>query len=426
MGLFILTRLDLFWSRLGVAYAFDGFFHMEMLQMLKWGAPSIDMHTFFYGYHPPLAFLLPRSLMLLGLLDVTAVQVVNLIATFLAFWFLRETLLRLHLLWRPSGIAMLYLTSTIPIHLFLVYGIQMESIIMACTSITLYCSVALFWKQQGIVHAAHPKTLALGLITALLVAMLTKFNGLLLFSIPVLVAFANGGFKNRIRYSCAASSIAITAGLIVLPFYTVRYLVPEGNMFPSNTDTFDIVEQTDARFLRDQNRLAFIRSMFLETEVHAESVAYRDLGIPRLADTWKDFWVMDDRVGRQTNFSMSVSLFYMAVAPWILIAGLLGYLWLLKKRTAWARLGSILIPFGLFQVLTLIAYVYKNPWAGSYANKAIYIAPALLTMGYLAATNLELKTVMPTMLRKHWYLLEWISFGCVTAFVLINHLTPVY
>lgn len=426
LALFVLSRLDLFWSRFNVAYAFDGFFHMEMLQILSWTAPSVDMHTFFYGYHPPLAFLLPRSIMLLGTSDVVAVQIVNLIATFIAFWFVRETLLRLHLLWRPSGIAMLYLSATIPLHLFLVYGIQMESIVMACTSVVLFCSIGLFWKQQGIEHAKHPKTLALGLLAALLIGMLTKFNAIFLFSIPVFVAFANGGFKQRIRLSLAASSVAVTAGLIALPFYTVRYYIPEGTFFPSNTDVFDIVEQTGAREARDMDRIGFFKNMFLETEVHAESVAYRDLGIPRLADTWKDFWVMDDRLGRQTDTSMRYSLFYMTVAPWLLITGLLGYLWLLKKRTAWARLGSILIPFGLLQVLTLIAYVYKNPWAGSYANKAIYIAPALLTMGYLAATNLELKAIMPRFIHRHWYVLEWISFACVTAFVLVNHLTPVY
>jgi hypothetical protein len=408
---FLAGRLWLFVSRVGEALGFDADKHLEMVRLLTWSHQSADLHAIFYGYHPPIAFLFARIPMTFGLSDLASVHIVSALSSLVAFFFMRATLHHLRLLGDPLAVAFLYIAASLPMQIFLASSINMESILLAEASATLYCSVRAFWDPDP--DAPHRRTFAVGIVASIALAMLTKFNGLLFVAIPLLAAWVRGG-RGRTRRVSAAAALGSLAILLVFPYYLTRYYIPEGTFFPSNTNTFDADPQRDARERRDDNPAGFFTSLFSATEAHRTSPEPRDLETLRLSDTWKDFWVRDLWLGVAPEPSRTISIVEYTLAPFLLLVGAAVFLRTARRKTPWLQLGAVFAGIGLLHLAALIAYAYQNPWAGSVTAKGIYIAPLAWLIGYLLAHALPLRRF------------AFESFLMALGFVAVNHFLLIY
>jgi 4-amino-4-deoxy-L-arabinose transferase-like glycosyltransferase len=295
----------------------------------------------------------------------------------------------------------------------------MDSVIFAIASILVLLSVSAFARPRQ--SWARDITIVILMAIVLAAGLLTKFTGLLLFSIPflALIFFASQRFWQKLWMPAFACAIAF---LLVFPYYYARYYREHGTWLPSNTNHFDAGPQLSARKARDEDRLAFFLSLFSPSPVHEQGIELRDLEHPRLSDTWKDFWMKDQwltdgQQGEDSGFAPAMSRLYIFLMPFLILGGLL--LSFTKSSSGpWKQLGRFLFFFSLLLLLALIAYIYKNPWAGSLANKAIYIAPFSWSLGFAVAQYFQFL--------KRFSTLRFLLCGIFCVFIALNFFIPVY
>lgn len=455
LSIFLLSRFWILINRWGESWGFDSDAHRWMLQILSWGDPIVGVRESFFSYHPPLGFLLPRTLMLTGFSDVVSIQLVSFVASLTAFFFLRATLKSLNLLYHPVSLAFLYITASIPLQVYMATSINLDAIILACASATLYCAVRIFWCKNTREQIVR---LTLGLIAILTFSILTRFSGLILIAIPTLVALFSPqkkhqapstkfqknsklqnpnykksflGFENwdffgawdlgfgifqKLKLITASTLISVIALAVASPYYINRYYAQEGVLLPSNNDGW--IEPYQVQ--RDTDRLTFVLNQLFAPLAHAEGTPLEDFDFAgiRLFDTWNSIWARSTWFRAQSLPSIIVSMFYIVTMPFLLVGGLIAYR-KTKNRTPalWKALGRTLILFSLLQLLASIQFVYNKPYAPWHPAKAIYIAPVILGIGYLISNNLY--TLQSE--------LGWkIALGFVAMFIMLNHGVPVY
>ena len=270
--------------RYGTVIGYDSGAHIEMVQRLTWAMPDTPIRETFYGYHPPLGFLVPRLLHLIGFTPEHSIQIVSFAASLTAFFLLRATLKHLHLLSKPSGIAFLYIASSIPIQLSIATSVNLDVIVVAFAAATLYGAVRFLWPHAAF-SDAHPQyilplrfhhsdphqknnyydtTLAvLCSVTAIACAALTKFSGVLLLALLPLVALAQP-FHRKWFQRCALGATACAMAMaFAFPYYYARYYIPEGKFFPLNTE-WTVKEETERAIAkRDEDRTQFFKDLFI-------------------------------------------------------------------------------------------------------------------------------------------------------------------
>jgi hypothetical protein len=117
------------------------------------------------------------------------------------------------------------------------------------------------------------------------------------------------------------------------------------------------------------------------------------------------------------GFAPAMSRLYIFLMPFLILGGLL--LSFTKSSSGpWKQLGRFLFFFSLLLLLALIAYIYKNPWAGSLANKAIYIAPFSWSLGFAVAQYFQFL--------KRFSTLRFLLCGIFCVFIALNFFIPVY
>ncbi len=414
-GVLVLCKSVLLWMRWGDGLGFDSGAHLEIVHQMPWNG-IMGVRDTFYSYHPPLGFLLAKAINALGVPDVASVQLVSTLSLLAAFFFLRALLRRMNLLSTAGGVAFLYVVFGLPLITFVGSSINLDSIIFACACATLYYSVCTFWSREP--SATH----MIGLVTALAVAFLTKFSAMVLLSIPVIAASMAANGKPLIARLEMAAAACAAALLLVFPYYFTRYYRSEGHFLVSNTDFFVAEGVAESRQKRDANPAAFLGDLFHTPDAPMEITA-RDYGTIRLSDTWRDFWIRDAYLGPSSPKTLAIGLVELHAAVWLLLAGFSVYLLGKERRTAWNRLGGLLLPFAALTLVALIWYLYQTPFADWGPAKGIYVTPAVLGLGYLLASSLS------TPLRGALWrgaAPRLALTGALAAFVIVNHLTPVY
>ena len=422
--LLLLSRTLLFLDRVGTEIGWDTGAHLEMVSRYTWHDLSIGVRENFYSYHPPLGFLLAHTIHLLGLNPLVSVQLLSFIASLTAFFFLRATLKQLHLLLEPIAIAFLYIASSIPLQIYLATSVNLDVLILGLASIVLYCSIRIFWKHQ------KNWELHLGLLTALAVALLTKFSGWTLLSIPVLCAIMKPrGLLDEglsiLHHLCHPLRTAIltllSVTLLTFPYYNHRYYANVGTFFPSNTDTWIGPHQKE----RDKAPLTFIKNILFAPEAHAEGTPLEKFSFDglRLFDVWNSFWARSTNFAEQSETSRMVSEFYRTFTPFLIIMGLAMTLYTVRRRSPlWNRLGIVILSFTLIQLLALLWYIYQNPYGDWIPAKAAYIASATMGIGFLLAYPSSPFTSFTPKRTS----LQIALLAIVAVFIIVNHSIPVY
>jgi hypothetical protein len=408
-----------------VTEGFDTGAHLDVLRAISWTNPGVDLHQMFYAYHPPLAFLLAHTFTLLGLPDVASVQIVSFLSMLVVCLSLRALLRLFHLLDEPGPVLFLYATLSLPVVVFLGKSINIDVVIFALACLTLLFLASLWksWDAGGHHRWLGWQVPVVGVL--LLLALFTKFSGILLLALPAGTAWVLCK-KWRTRAILLGILCAAAAGIMALPYYYARYEVPEHTFFPSNGDQWDRDNQGKARLDRDAHPVEFILSLFMGTSAHANGVEHRDLNTPRFLDTWKDLWMRDLWLGEASEWSLSISNWYLLVMPVLLFLGTMVTLQRWWRGLWWDRMGAVFLLIGVFHMFFLILFAWRNPWGGGVPTKMIYITPALPVVGYLLSQCAYLFDDLLTRWRRWSPLLQRFLLALVTVFLLINHLLPVY
>lgn len=321
-----------------------------------------------------------------------------------------------------------------PLQVFLTTGATMDSVLLPLAAAILFLSLQLFVPQKD-THLTTFMRYEIGLcmIALFTVALLTKFSGLLLLSIPPIVGFlmpTRQVFRARMRNVGFALLTGFIAIALVSPYYFHRYYQTSGKFFPSNNDYITSIglHQAANRVHRDEAGLRFFTNMLrpgkFDVVDHPE---WRDAQEPRLVDAWKDVWRPDSALGRMSANTRSMTIWYLLVMPWLVGAGCILYLLngLKNGRTMWWLFGVVLLIFSLIEIAALIKFTYDYPWISYNPLKACYIAPAIWIFAYFLSQYFSLPNVLfgnTSVSRK----MESAGFLVVGAFVLVNYLLPVY
>lgn len=421
----------------GTYVGFDADSHLSHLASVSWHAFLPDIHSGFYAYHPPLGFLLPHTLVLLGFEGGKAVQVFSFAASLVSFFCLRAALRKIGWLGRPLGIAFLYVASALPVNVHLSAGINLDILLQALASALILLSVSIF-PEPPATRGARIGSLA-GIGALLCVGMAIKFNGLLLFGIPPLAAGVASLRRRRWQPLAAGIAVSVVSGLLVLPFYYQRYYRVEGTFFPNNADMFEAEKIAEARAKRDKDPLAYLGNMLLpnRSPENAEP-AFRDYQVMRISDTWRDVWSGDTvRVPYAGRFTRAVERFYLLVMPavfWLACAGLaLRTVRTLRRKhadagdRAWLGFGVVLLGFGLAVWAALLYYMYTVPFPDWRTGKAIYLGAAIPSLAWLLVHAwVPVELLADARGKTFRTAADALLLALAAAFLAVNHMVPVY
>lgn len=432
LWIFLGTRLFLFLSTLGHPAGFDIGAHIEMLEKLSWMHPTTDIRGSFYGYHPPLGFLLPRAFLLLGFTPEVSIQMISALASLIAFFALRATLKSLHLLAEPRAIALLYLSSTLPIQTFLATSANLDVLVLALSAIVLLLSVRLLWCEPELtVRAFFARgtttrervferwSLLLALTATLALGMLFKFSALLAFAIPPIVAVLRPQERERLRSLGIASGVCVAALLLVTPYYVTRYYGPEARLFPTNDEWIvqDAIEESKKN-LRE-NPILFLIHFVESTPVHRErGITHRDYDVLRFRDTWRDFFVKDQFLGPTDAVTRTIGDLERKIVPWLLLLGAAAFVLRSRHGDPWIHIGIVLLAFSALEILAFVTYLMGHPFPGWGPAKGIYIAPVAWGIGFLLACLLP-ETIRAVRSRRALLV-------TLAVIILAHHLLPAY
>lgn len=317
-------------------------------------------------------------------------------------------------------------------------SINLDALIFAFTSILVLVSGHLLWFPEEKTRL-QKWLLAVLAVLCIVFAMLTKFSGLLLAAIPGLFVIAwvdRIPFRKWIKRLLAAIFLVALALAIVFPYYYYRYYKTEGSFFPTNTVWVIHDGHTNSLRRRNANPTEFIRtfftpevSFFFPKHENISTLRTHAAGIPRLSDTWEDFWIADISPIPQAWKSVLTSLQYLQIMPWLLIVGLVSVLGIAWRIDIWARMGVVFFMYGSVQLAALFRYVYQNPDAGFKPTKAIYIVSVVWLLGLIISAPSWFIDRIPSSrpaFKMAKFILGTAILICVVIFMTTNHILPVY
>ncbi len=433
--LFLFSRLWIFIAHYGDAVGWDMQAHINRLAYWPWDYEAWDIRFYFYGFHPPVAFLLPKFLYFIGLDVTVSIQIVSALASLIGFFCIRASLAYLGLLYSWAGLFFLYFTSSLPIQIYLARSINIDVIVYAQACAVLYLSLLLFYNRNTRILSRNAQFKYGGvLLLCLIMAIMTKYSGLLLLTIPVLVVLVaptqSGHVMSRGRFInlLIAACIGLGAVAIAFPYYHERYYKQTEQFFPTNMD----LERYNKRFVAAKERqedwefLSFTRNLLASSSRNAPLMQDRDQNTVRLFNSWRDLWSGSKHNVEQSEASLRLSILYADIAFWLIWAGIIYFYMDICNKSDWHRLGIVLILFGFMQLLALVAYTYRYPHPLGIPNKGIYIAPALLGFGYIICNMAAFIGNIRAPKGLVGLVVCYISCAALIAFILCNALMPVY
>lgn len=423
LGAYLTFKAFLLYAYWGRWVGFDSTSHIEVVENITWKHHALNPEQFFYGYHPPLGFLLAKLPFSLGFDTATSIAIISWLATLVAFLFLRGIVHTLGQLREPAGIAFLYATASLPLVIFLTRSINLDAIILACCTATLYFSLRIFWPEERTKYEWKYQNI-IGLVAAMAAAMFTKYSGVILLCIPVLFFMFSRTWHIPTFLKRGAMSIAVAIALVA-PHYYSQYWQPHGSVFLHNQDFFAKDMMEGAKSHRDEHLREFFGNMFKRAPEQKDDVFIRDQGTIRLFDTWRDIWTRERFFGTPPEPTRSIAAGYVYASPLILFLGFIGWIRFAMKhgwRRRWVRLGYVLGSIFLLHWLALLYFIYKSPVSLIYPGKAIYISPIVLFVGYLLAGNIHYAMNWRPFWKKTWYAI-WMCL--LVLFVVFNHMSSI-
>ncbi len=424
LAVLLVCKTWFFFRKFGQGIGYDVGAFLDTLNRMDWTGMNLGVRELFYSYHPPLGFLLAKIPMLAGFSDVQAVQIVSAAASFSAFLLLRAALKRLGLLARPTGVVFLYVAAALPLQLLLQETVNLDVLTFAWASLALYLSIRLLWLP---VNGKSRIALSAGLAATLVAAMMTKFSGLFIFSIPVLAAlFAPGDLRVRARGAVPAVIACIVAMACVAPYYGLRYVATEGKVFPVNVEWIAFGELEEKGITRDRNPLLYAQMVLTPSPIHVtEGAVLRDYSVPRLWDAWFDFWIRE-RVflGRMTPLQHAVSLAALLLGSLATVVGLTAFLLAPSGDIVWRRLGWTLLGIAGVFVSALFWHIYTHPAFGP--AKGIYAGPALWAVAFLLTEALCAYPRSPFRTADASPLRTWTLGGFLAVLIIGSYGLPMY
>ena len=431
LGGFLGSRVWVLFRSWNYVQGFDAWPHFDEIVGRPWLSISDGIRDRFLSYHPPLGFLLQKAVHALGFSPAVSAQLTSWAAALLTFFLLRLILKRLSVLHTPIGIAFLYLASSIPLQIFLSTSAGLDIFILTTTAATLCISIFLWWSPM--VSGWRRMLLLAALSITLAIALLTKFNGVILISIPIFVALMAN--EKKIRSASSAFVLVCIALALVSPYYLLRNYAQEGTLFPNNVHWLQEGHHAEAIKARDADTWKFFRHLlspsldgFFPRMDRAWEFRHHDVSSPRLADTWKGFWIANRNPLWQSRPSILMSVRYLQAAVYLVMIGFFVFIWRIFRSISeqWTRLGVILFAYSSLSLVALISYVYNGPYAGYYPTKSVYVASLIWMIAYVI---IEACRFLSVPFRK-WVPLQRIAtviaFILLGLFVFINHMLPVY
>jgi hypothetical protein len=142
--------------------------------------------------------------------------------------------------------------------------------------------------------------------------------------------------------------------------------------------------------------------------------------------SWLHTWTRDIALGKQAEPSLTISRFYSDAFAVLTLAGTA--LFFIRRKQIpliWRNLGWVILCIAGYQSLSALAFGWEFPLWDWRVFKTKYMSPAVLWIPYAAAVGFSddwVRTRRSTWLR--WG--EQVGYYALVAFVLINHLLPVY
>jgi hypothetical protein len=423
----VFLKLHVLFHTWGQGQGFDVAAWLDLLQKTRWFEALVPPRRLFNSYHPPLSYLLGRLIHTIVPGTVETSQVLSTAALIGAFFALRSAIRRMGWLSTLPGICLLYGSMSVPLVVWLAVETSYDGLVLFWFLLAFALSVSVFWLETPTKWWQRARVLYLltFLGVTLAAAMLTKFNGLIAFTLPFLIIFFRRGLRALFREFSAPVTALIIAAVIAGPFYYQRYYKTEGRWIPISIEWQMPSELATLRAARDAHpwkSLAHILRYPEEKIVGTQDpVADSFLHIE-----WLHLWKRDSYLGKQSDLSLAVSDIYVVAFPFLVSAG--AVLFFVRRRhipQAWRQLGWILLTVaGLFCAGGLL-FAWKYPIWEWRVIKAKYNTPVVLWLIYATAIVTSERWLMVRQTAVSRFARR-AALCTVVVFMFANHLIPVY
>ncbi len=422
----ILLKLSVLHGTFGRMQGFDCTPWMDVFHVTDWFKPLPNPRAMFGSYHPPLSYLLARWIYRVYPHDVECSQILSTIAAIGTVLSIRSVLRTMGVLWTIPGLTMLYCSTSIPLIVWMGIETSYDALVFMWFVLAMAISAKVFWDAgfswRRPAHVAG--VVCLGLVLA--AGLLTKFNALLAFELPILVLLARRGRRLR-RGELGAALVAMTLGVaLVAPFYYVHYYKLVGQVFPQAMEWRRTDDLKAAIAARDADRWRFVLHMIrIPTQrfVGSQEPARDSF----FSCVWLHTWKKDRYLGDEAHFALHVGDFYARAALLMVLVGTSSFLFRASKLPeGWRHLGVVLLVVAVSFCVTLLYFGWKYPLWDWTVFKAKYITPATLWISYCVAvtgmTLLPRSGRAPRLNR----LKTRLGVLLLMVVVFIDHIVPVY
>jgi hypothetical protein len=381
----------LFVLRFGNMYGADSRSFIRTIEHYRMSGILPDLKFSMTSYHPPSSFMIVKTLMSgTGLSSTMAAQILSFASLIGAFLLLRSILKKINVLYSPFGITFLYLFASLPVVLTLTMASTYDSLVFLLAMISLHLSIDLFWKPGKFsMKNSYDKLHIILLFQAFIVALLTKFTGLLFLSFPLVVILVRNDKENMVKNIAIAITVGVLAISSALPYYYARYYKETGDLIPSPMEWLVPKQFSQAKQYRDMDKVGFALNM-----IRIPAMSYTSFNTARdsfVHAIWHDVWKVDfkpDGVFRKTpNIVVHVLI------P-IFFIGLLAFVGSHRKRGpplsdfAWVLTGCTAV-----FILANLYFAYQNPFFGDTFRgwrvfKAKYSPPTILWIAFICSLGI--------------------------------------
>jgi hypothetical protein len=423
----VLLKLHVLWDSWSKVQGYDWGGFIEMLNVAHWFEPLPPPMMLWSSYHPPLSFLIGRAIYTIYPHEVEASQIESTLSILIAFFAFRYVLRRTGWLWTLPGLWMLYGVMSLPLVVNLGVESTYDSVALAWFMLVFASSVSLFWyefaqtwwKDNGVAR----RIVVLGLLLA--ACLLNKYSGLLAFALPFLIIVVRRGIKATFRESSGPIVAAIIGLVVVIPFFYEHNYKVEGRWTPASMDFRRSHDLVVKRAERDAARGAFFANM-----VRIPSKMPIDPQEPVMDSfihsTWLHVWVRDSWLGKEPEPALTISRAYYQVFRVLTLAGsALFFLRCRRISRIWRQLGWLFLGILVCHAVFALSFGWSYPIWDWRIFKTKYYTPIVLWIPYAIAVcfaDLWYLARQATWLR--WF--EDASFCALVAFIMINHLLPIY
>ena len=423
----VVLRGFVLWRTWGRAQGFDAPHWLAVMHATHWFEPLPLPRALIASYHPPLSYLLGRSIYDIFHRDVEASQLLSTLSIVGAFFALRSALRYIGYLGTLPGLILLYGGFSIPLIVWLGIETGYDALVFFWFMLAFAQSTRLFWNPPPDKWWTSPRysfgAALLGLTLA--AGMLTKFNSLIAMAVPFLFVFVRHGIKSW-RRDIGPPLFALSVSVAVIaPLYHHRYVNAAGHREPAAMDWQRPIDLAVARAARDTAPLRFIVNMLRVPDRSMLDSQYPVVD-SFFNSIWLHTWKRDGCLGLQRPPSIQVSNLYIVAFPLPLLAGTAWFL--LRRRhiaDAWRHVGWVLLAIAAIFCASALTFAWGYPLWDWRVFKGKYLTPALLWIAYSVGVCFadDRGCSMRPALRA-W--VARLALSLLLVFAVINHVMPVY